>query len=306
MVLGPRLDLRQSQQLVMTPQLRQAIKLLQSSNLEVSACVEEELERNPLLERDERSIAGPDAGRSTDPLPATSEPADAASAAASDALPSESAAPLDAEWDNVYDNGLPPIGRGGRSDFEDDLSGIDAMEAPERSLRDHLAEQIRLNFTSPQERLIAGNLLALVDQAGRLHARAQVIADALGCEGALVERVRLAMARFDPVGMFCHDLAECLAVQLQDRNRYDPAMAALLANLELLAKRDLKGLQQICGVDAEDMAEMVTELRRLDPKPGASFDAPPAPTLVPDVLMRRGPMMIGLSSSIWKPCRAFW
>ena len=289
MAIGPRLDLRQSQQLVMTPQLRQAIKLLQSSNMEVSAFVEEELERNPLLERDERPIAGPDSGRSTDPLPATSEPADAASAAASDVLPSENAAPLDAEWDNVYDNGLPPIGRGGRSDFEDDLSGIDAMEAPERSLRDHLAEQIRLNFTAPQERLIAGNLLALVDQAGRLHARAQVIADALGCEEALVERVRLAMARFDPVGMFCHDLAECLAVQLQDRNRYDPAMAALLANLELLAKRDLKGLQQICGVDAEDMAEMVAELRRLDPKPGASFDAPPAPTLVPDVLMRRGP-----------------
>ncbi|MCA3380558.1 MAG: RNA polymerase sigma-54 factor, partial [Roseomonas sp.] len=144
MAIGPRLDLRQSQQLVMTPQLRQAIKLLQSSNLEVSAFVEEELERNPLLERDERPIAGPDAGRSTDPLPTAPEPADAASAAASDALPSENAAPLDAEWDNVYDNGLPPVGRGGRSDFEDDLSGIDAMEAPERSLRDHLAEQIRL------------------------------------------------------------------------------------------------------------------------------------------------------------------
>ena len=139
MAIGPRLDLRQSQQLVMTPQLRQAIKLLQSSNLEVSAFIEEELERNPLLERDERPVAGPDAGRSTDPLPVASEPADAASAAASDALPSENAAPLDAEWDNVYDNGLPPIGRGGNRDFDDDLSGIEAMEAPERSLRDHLA-----------------------------------------------------------------------------------------------------------------------------------------------------------------------
>ena len=124
MSIGPRLDLRHSQQLVMTPQLRQAIKLLQSSNVEVTAFVEEELERNPLLERDERATPGPDAGRSTDPLPTPSETPDTAAAAASDALPSENAAPLDVEWDNVYDSGSPPIGewprliKRGRDGFE--------------------------------------------------------------------------------------------------------------------------------------------------------------------------------------------
>lgn len=289
MSLAPRLDLRHSQQLVMTPQLRQAIKLLQSSNLDVSAFVEEELERNPLLERDERSDPGPDAGRGTDPLPAAPDAPDAASAASSDALPAENAAPLDAEWDNVYDPGTPFTGQGGRRDFEDDLSGIDAVAAPEANLREHLGEQIRLTFGAGRDRMIAANLLALVDAAGRLTVPDATIAAALGCAEEQVLAVRRRMQRFDPVGMFCADLRECLMVQLQDRNRFDPAMAALLDNLEMLARRDLRGLQRVCGVDAEDMAEMVAELKRLDPKPGASFDAPPAPTLIPDVLMRRGP-----------------
>ncbi|WP_137124956.1 RNA polymerase factor sigma-54 [Roseomonas sp. HF4] len=289
MSLAPRLDLRHSQQLVMTPQLRQAIKLLQSSNIEVTAFVEEELERNPLLERDDRPLPGPDAGRGTDPLPAGPEAPDAATAAASDVLPAESAAPLDTEWDNVYDAGTPPMGSGGRADFDDDLSGIDAMPAPEKNLREHIGEQVRLTFADHRDRVIAANLMALVDPAGRLAMPSAAIAAALGCEEATVEAVRRRMQRFDPVGMFCADLRECLMVQLQERNRYDPAMAALLDNLEMLARRDLRGLQRVCGVDADDMAEMVAELRRLDPKPGASFDAPPAQTLVPDVLMRRGP-----------------
>jgi RNA polymerase sigma-54 factor len=289
MSLAPRLDLRHAQQLVMTPQLRQAIKLLQSSNLEVTAFVEEEMERNPLLERDEREPPGPDAGRTTDPLPAAPERPDAATAAASDTLPAENAAPLDAEWDNVYDSGNPPVGRGGRADFDDELSGIDAMAAPEHTLREHIGEQVRLTFAAAQDRMIAANLLALVDPAGRLVVSDATIATALGCEEAVVTAVRRRMQRFDPVGMFCADLRECLMVQLQDRNRFDPAMAALLDNLDMLARRDLRGLQRVCGVDAEDIAEMVAELRRLDPKPGARFDAPLAPTLVPDVLMRRGP-----------------
>ncbi len=289
MSLAPRLDLRQTQSLVMTPQLRQAIKLLQSSNLEVTAFVEEELERNPLLERDERPLPGPDAGRSTDTAPVLPEMPDAHQAAASDSLPAEGAAPLDAEWDNVYDPERAPMGRGGRTDFADDEGGVDELAAPGRSLREHLAEQIRLAFSDPRDRMIAANLLALVDPAGRLAAEDEAIAQALGCDPARVAAVRATMQGFDPVGMFCRDLRECLAVQLADLNRLDPAMELLLDNLEMLARRDLRGLMRVCGVDAEDLAGMITEIRRLDPKPGASFDAAPAPALVPDVLMRRGP-----------------
>jgi RNA polymerase sigma-54 factor len=97
------------------------------------------------------------------------------------------------------------------------------------------------------------------------------------------------MMRFDPPGLFARDLKECLAAQLEDKNRLDPAMATLLDNLELLARRDMRGLMSRCGVDAEDLADMITEIRALDPKPGASFDAEPVRAIIPDLLMRAAP-----------------
>jgi RNA polymerase sigma-54 factor len=293
MSLAQRLDLRQSQSLVMTPQLRQAHKLLQSSNLEVTAFVEEELERNPLLERDER----PDPRTAADERAPEAAPpyhADAHAAATSGEMPTDGAAPLDAEWDNVYDADGPGggglgsgVGRGGSAGFDDDLSGIEEMADARLSLREHLGEQIRLSFHDAKERLVAAQMLALVDPAGRLTVTDAAIAGAMGCPEALVAGVRARLQRLDPVGMFARDLRECLAVQLAERNRFDPCMDALLANLEMLAQRDMRGLMAACGVDAEDLAEMIGELKRLDPKPGANWDALPPATIVPDVLMRR-------------------
>lgn len=290
MALGPRLDLRQTQGLVMTPQLRQAIKLLQFTNVEVAAFVEEELERNPLLERDERGEAPPAERAALDQAPPT-PPADSAAAAASDTIAAD--APLDADYGNVHDYGTPADGygrgSGGRSDFGDDERGIDDLAEAPRSLREHLGEQLRLSFGDPVDRVIGAQLIALLDPAGRLPVAPETLAEALG---APLERVKSVLARmqlFDPAGLFARDLRECLALQLADRNRLDPYMERLLDNLDLLARRDMKALRDACGVDAEDLAEMVAELRRLDPKPGASFDAVPATPTVPDVLMRRGP-----------------
>ncbi|KAA2214080.1 RNA polymerase factor sigma-54 [Teichococcus oryzae] len=285
MAIGPRLDLRFTQSLVMTPQLRQAIKLLQSSNLEVSAFVEEELERNPLLERDERpDIPPPESAPPQEPA-AAPDSYDAAGAAT---LPAEADAPLDIrDWSNVYD-GEPA--RGGRADFEDAPRGIEELAAERpRTLREELAWQVRLAFPEAGDRLIAAQLIALLDPAGRLAIEDEAIAAAMGCDVPRVARIRAVMQRFEPTGLFCRSLRECLAVQLAERDRLDPAMAALLDHLELLARRDLRGLMRICGVDAEDLADMVAELKRLDPKPGASFDASPAMPLVPDVLMRPAP-----------------
>ncbi|ONG51328.1 RNA polymerase sigma-54 factor [Pseudoroseomonas deserti] len=295
MAIGPRLDLRHSQSLVMTPQLRQAIKLLQSSNLEVSAFVEEELERNPLLERDERPELPPERPDPRAEPPAGAAPADSFDSTASATMPSEAEAPLDIrDWSNVYDGDGPSLGegggRGGRLDFEGDERGIEDLAiARPRSLREELAEQVRLSFADPGDRLIAAQLIALLDPSGRLAAEDAAIAQALGCDTARIAAIRARLQRFDPAGLFCRSLAECLAVQLAERNRLDPAMQALLDNLELLARRDMRGLLKVCGVDAEDLAEMVAELKRLDPKPGADYDAAPAPALLPDVLMRRAP-----------------
>ncbi|MEJ0017035.1 MAG: RNA polymerase factor sigma-54 [Acetobacteraceae bacterium] len=299
MALGPRLDLRQTQTLVMTPQLRQAIKLLQYSNIEVASFVEEELERNPLLERDERAEL-PDTERAApDQTPQrANETADVAQLAQADTLPTAAAAPLDADMANNYDaggvaDGAPAgssiTGRGGASDFNSDDRGIDDIADDRRPLREHLGEQLRLSFADPVDRMIGAHLIALLCPAGRLTADPVAIALAMAIPLERVESVRARMMRFDPVGLFARSLKECLAVQLAERNRFDPAMAALLDNLELLARRELRRLTVICGVDAEDLAEMISEIRSLDPKPAASYDATPPQLVVPDILIRPSP-----------------
>ncbi len=296
MALGPRLDLRQTQTLVMTPQLRQAIKLLQYSNVEVTSFVEEELERNPLLERDDSAELPNTERAASDQLPERiSEAADAAQLAQSDTLPSETAAPLDTDAGETYDaggvaDGGPPssaiTGHGGASNFEIDERGIDDIADERHPLRDYLGEQLRLSFADPVDRMIGAHLIALLCPAGRLTADPAAIADAMAIPLERVETVRARMMQFDPVGLFARDLKECLAAQLVERDRLDPAMAALLDNLDLLARRELRRLASICGVDLDDLADMIAEIRSLDPKPAASYETTPAQVVIPDILMR--------------------
>ena len=296
MAIAPRLDLRQSQTLVMTPQLRQAIKLLQFSNIEVNSFVEEELERNPLLERDDSPEPPIGERAALDQLePRNPVEMDSADAARSDILPAESGSPLDTEHAETHDpggagDGMPLAGRmdggGGSHSFEGDERGIDDFAGSDRSLRDHLGEQLRLNFTDPVDRMIGAHLIALLCPAGRLTADPVAIALAMGLPLDRVESVRWQMIRFDPVGLFARDLRECLAAQLMERNRFDPAMQILVDNLELLARRENKHLMTLCGVDAEDLTDMIAEIRALDPKPGATWDTTPAQLVVPDLLMR--------------------
>jgi RNA polymerase sigma-54 factor len=298
MALGPRLDLRHTQTLVMTPQLRQAIKLLQYSNLEVASFVEEELERNPLLERDETAELpnterpAPDQGPER-----VSEVVDTARLADAETLPSETSAPLDVDMSDTFDAGgvadSAPLhaaitGRGGASDFESDDRGIEDMADGRRPLREYLGGQLRLSFDDPVDRIIGAHLIALLCPAGRLTAEPAAIAAAMVLPLERVESVRMRMMRFDPVGLFARELKECLAAQLAEKNRLDPAMQALLDNLDLLARRELRRLSSICGVDADDLADMIAEIRALDPKPAASYDSAPPQLVVPDILMRPG------------------
>lgn len=289
MAIGPRLDLRQMQSLVMTPQLRQAIQLLQYSNLEAGQFLEDELLKNPLLERVDGEGFAP------------AEPDAQPSNPASDALPNGGGGsgalghiadtPLDTDFSNVYDPGGSADGGGagyGGTDGEDD-DGIGRLADGAPDLRDHLAQQARLAFPDARSRLIAGALIAALDPSGRLGESPEIIAQTLGVPLDELEAIRAKMIRFDPTGIAARDLAECLAAQLAERNRLDPAMAALLAHLDLLARRENRALMEICGVDAEDLADMIGELKRLDPKPGARFDVEPLRPLVPDVLMRIGP-----------------
>lgn len=290
MAIGPRLDLRQSQTLVMTPQLRQAIQLLQFSNLEAAAFVEEELERNPLLERDDRPEI-PGVERPAPDQLAVAGPGDSATAAASGEMAAPDAAPLEIDDSNSYDPGGAGdgvrTGSGGNTAFDDDERGLDDLANAGPTLREHLGEQMRLTFRDPADRLIGAYLIALLEPSGRLSTTPQALADAMGASLERVEAVRARMMRLDSTGMFATSLAECLAVQLAEKNRLDPAMQALLDNLELLARRDHKKLMAVCGIDGADLAEMIAEIRALDPKPGATWDSTPPPAVVPDILMRR-------------------
>jgi RNA polymerase sigma-54 factor len=291
MSLGPRLDLRQSQSLVMTPQLRQAIQLLQYSNIEATQFIEDELLKNPLL-------AHPDAAYFVAPVEPAEAPVlspettDTASFAGSSLLPSPAEAPLDIDDNtNSYDPGtVADGGFGGCGEDEDGFSLIDTLSARKPNLRELLEQQARLAFSTRAEYAIASALIAGLDAAGRLADPPEMIAMMIGAPIEQVEEIRARMMRFDPTGLFARDLRECLAVQLAEKNRLDPAMAAMLDHLDLLARRDLRALMEICGVDAADLQDMICEVKRLDPKPGAQYDIEPVQPLIPDVLMRAMPI----------------
>jgi RNA polymerase sigma-54 factor len=283
-----RLELRQSQALVMTPQLQQAIKMLQLSNLELADFVDAEIEQNPLLERGEPDAAT-DAG----------EPdADGAAGAPTAALGGEVAEDAADHWRAAAgEEGDGSADRGGdlqpwhsrHGDGGDSLPGIDQAPARPRTLREHLVEQIGADLPDVGDRVVALHLLDQLDEAGYLRGDIADAGERLGCPPARVARVLARLQEFDPPGVFARDLAECLALQLRDRNRLDPAMQTLLDNLPLLAARDAAALMRLCAIDAEDLAEMVGEIRSLDPRPGHAFDPTVAQSIVPDILMRAQP-----------------
>jgi RNA polymerase sigma-54 factor len=304
MALTQKLEVRQSQALVMTPQLMQAIKLLQLSNLDLVAYVEGELERNPLLDRAVEGEA--EAGAPAEPDARPEEPSGAADWNGQDLEVSRGAIEerLGTGLDNVFpdDAGAAParpgaeapmaysqwagVGAGGREDSEYNL---EAFVSAEETLADHLAEQLALAIVDPARRMIGQYLIDLVDEAGYLTGDLAAVADKLGAPPGEVEAVLAVLQGFEPLGVCARDLPECLAIQLKERDRYDPAMQALVANLDLLARRDVAALRKLCGVDEEDLAEMIGEIRRLNPKPGLAFGSTLVQPIVPDVFVRPGP-----------------
>ncbi|MGJ4896489.1 MULTISPECIES: RNA polymerase factor sigma-54 [unclassified Bradyrhizobium] len=324
MALTQRLEFRQSQSLVMTPQLMQAIKLLQLSNLDLSTFVEEELERNPLLERasdgPETPVAGeqqmseraefPEGGETggDDFGEAGSSGGDSFEGAQEDWMSrdlgtrTEIEQTLDTGLDNVFSEEPAEAAArnaqdaapttytewGGGASGDEDYN-LEAFVAAETTLSDHLAEQAAVAFTAPADRMIGQYLIDLVDEAGYLPADLGQAADRLGAEQADVDAVLGVLQTFDPPGICARNLSECLAIQLRELDRYDPAMQALVEHLDLLAKRDFVALRKLCGVDDEDLVDMIGEIRRLDPKPGLKFGTTRTQTMVPDVYVRPGP-----------------
>lgn len=321
MALSQRLEFRQSQSLVMTPQLMQAIKLLQLSNLDLTTFVEEELERNPLLERanDEAPGEAPaEAGQFSD-----HDGDDSGNQGVDDGFGGSGNAfePGQEEWmskdlgsraeiEQTLDTGLDNVFSeepaeaaarnaqdvapttytewGGGASGDEDYN-LEAFVAAEITLGDHLAEQLSVAFAGSAQRMIGQYLIDLVDEAGYLPPDLGQAAERLGATQADVESVLAVLQKFDPPGVCARNLSECLAIQLRELDRYDPAMQALVEHLDLLAKRDIAALRKLCGLDDEDIADMIGEIRRLNPKPGMKFGSTRLQTMVPDVYVRPGP-----------------
>lgn len=275
MALGLRLDVRQTQSLVLTPQLQQAIKLLQLSNLELRQAVDREVSENPFLipvEGAERRVAAPTdrtAGLSgtpsLPPRPGADEP-----------LPE-----------------TPPVGtdhrlglrRTSSSAHEELPPSEDRLTRPS-GLREQLAGQIRqLDLPAPV-RAAALILVEEIDDDGYLRDPDAALAARHALPEATVGAARRALQACEPTGVGARNLAECLALQLAERDRLDPLMRRLLDNLPLLARADFAALMRLCGVDAEDLQDMIAEIKALNPRPGASLAAEPTELALPDVLVR--------------------
>ncbi len=307
MVLSAKLELRHSQSLVMTPQLQQAIKLLQLSNIELNNFVEKEIERNPLLERAEaeqnsqareENSEAQSQEKQTQELQAT----DDWLTTSQDMSTKDPTGGMDADQENIFPEGneyqttkteaiLPSqdmnwsIGNSGKSsDIE--APNLEAYVAESLTLQDHLVNQLSLAIKDPVMRLIGQHLVDMVDEAGYLRGELENIAQRLAAPITIVEETLDILQTFDPPGVFARNLGECLALQLKDRNRYDPMIAKLLDNLEMLATHNLSAMKKLFP-DAEELSEMISEIKMLDPKPGLRFGSILVEPVVPDIYVRQ-------------------
>ena len=338
MALSHRLEMRQGQSLVMTPQLLQAIKLLQLSSLDLIAYVEAELERNPLLERAESeseespAVAdgegpgeepspesttsdweGEDAGTDAFDEPAESDglvleassgewsgenpPPDRADIEArfgadlGDVFPDEAASAQPSSNASSSEGSLTvgssALSGAGLLDGGD--SNLEAYVSAPVSLHEHLVVQLGFATGSPADRLIGREIIDGIDEAGYLTLDLVDLAERLGIQPCRIEEVLALVQRCEPLGVGARSLAECLSLQLAERDRLDPAMKTLLSRLDMVAKRDVAGLARLCGVEEEDVLDMLAELRTLNPKPGLAFGGGVVETVVADVQVRPNP-----------------
>jgi len=316
MALTPKLEMRQGHALVMTPQLQQTIKLLQLTNLELLAYVEQEVEQNPLLEHAdpespergdndsidrERDTEGPEDSGSDNYDEADVSVPDAAQLSTAETFADTADAPLDLNYKEAYEADASSTQPGPsseygtvqctarRNDFDEDAFGLEQSLSHEISLKEHLLDQLGVDVDDPVDRIIGMHVIDTVDEAGYIAGDLDGIGEMVGCSLERVEATLTVLQKFDPPGVLARDLGECLAAQLREQDRLDPAMQCFIENLNLLARHDYQGLTKLCGVDSEDITEMAAEIRALNPKPGLQFGSEVVQPVVPDVFVRPKP-----------------
>ena len=268
--MSQRFDLKQSQSLVMTPQLQQAIKLLQLNNLEIAELVEEEIAQNPLLEKKE-----------PDPTENQNEDYDG---------------PLKPEKTNEdFDAGsaMAEIGAGGNTSFDRVDNAFENSMSKEGTLRDHLIEQLHVGIKEPRDQMIGALLIDRLDEAGYLRHETADLAEKIGCSVERIEKILGTLKQFDPTGIFASNLEECLALQLEEQGKLDQPTRILIDNLKMLADHNHPKLAETCGVNETYLQDMIADIRALNPKPAGTFDHLVVQTAIPDVLMKKLPKNLG-------------
>lgn len=313
MALSAHLSLRQSQSLVMTPQLMQSIQLLQMTHLELTQFITNEVEKNPLLDfaANDAESGGDDRGAEQ----MREEPRQRNDSELFDSSPASGDTPemnmpdapgadrlgdqIDSSFENVFPDDMAPrkadapelLGQWKSMPGNESGDGydLDDFVAGHTTLRDHVNQQLAFLFRNPTELLIAQLLADQLDEIGYLRIDTDEIATRIGKSPDNLEDIISRLQTLDPPGVFARSLDECLAIQLRQKDRLDPAMQALLANLDLLARRDFATLKKKCGVDEEDILDMLAEIRQLNPRPGSGYEPEMQETIVPDVVVRAGP-----------------
>ncbi len=275
--ISQKLNITQSQNLVMTPQLQQAIKLLQLNNIELGEFIEEELEKNPLLEKDEST-------QEEKQEAATNEEG-------KDEIETAFETPDSSDFD--AGSSMSSAGSGGDLKFENSEDSFENRMSAEKSLREHLTTQLNMAFSDDRDLIIGALLIDLLDESGYLREDPQILIDRLGCSSERIEKLLSRMKQFSPTGIFARNLSECLALQLEEQGNLDAPMKIFLENISMLGDYDFKGLAEKCGVNDTYLMDMVEEIKRLNPKPAAEFDHLVVQTAIPDVLMKRMPKNLG-------------
>lgn len=270
------LQAKQTQNMVMTPQLQQSIKMLQLATVDLAAYISQQLEENPFLENADSQVEIVEETKESTEI---------------NELETENVWSDDEVSPAVYDSEshiYSRVGKGASSSFTDNEQGIDQVSAGEKTLRENVIDQINIDIHEPVQRMIAVHLADMLDESGYITSDFEPLSKTLKCEYKQIGDVLAMVQKFYPAGIFARDLAECLALQLKERNRFDPAMEALLGNLDLFAKREFKELCRICGVDEEDLRDMCEEIKALNPKPGSIFSSEHVQIVQPDVYLKKG------------------
>ncbi|EPD3221897.1 RNA polymerase factor sigma-54 [Escherichia coli] len=276
------LQLRLSQQLAMTPQLQQAIRLLLLSTLELQQELQQALESNPLLEQID-THEEIDTRETQD-----SETLDTADALEQKEMPEE--LPLDASWDTIYTAGTPS---GTSGDYIDDELPVYQGETTQ-TLQDYLMWQVELTPFSDTDRAIATSIVDAVDETGYLTVPLEDILESIGDEEIDIDEVEAVLKRiqrFDPVGVAAKDLRDCLLIQLSQFDKTTPwleeARLIISDHLDLLANHDFRTLMRVTRLKEDVLKEAVNLIQSLDPRPGQSIQTGEPEYVIPDVLVRK-------------------